>query len=201
MQLSEPVNPVAAHVGIISAVSVVATYTKKPSSYSDFGSKAATGIVTACVVSARLHSIEWSLEQLPISGKKGWESPKCTRIQHPGEVVGNPVLLRLDNRDVKDCSLDLLVPSAEGGIFHFIRTPTSSDEWHMIGRIKFPSGLSMVSSLTCARLGNSSYSLRSEFCAYVQCGGRLYLIKTLEGPFPWVGCQLYPIEGPGPFLC
>lgn len=57
------INPVAAELGIISAVSVLATHTRNPIGHSDFGDEMATGIVTACIASARLHSIEWSLEQ------------------------------------------------------------------------------------------------------------------------------------------
>lgn len=186
-QVWESVHPVAAHVGIISAVSVVVTHYKKRTINDRLTDETTKDIAVACISNARLYTIEWPLEQPSMSGKQGWESPRCIRVQHPGEVVGNPVLL--------NSSMDLLVPSAEGGIFHFVRTPRSLlDDWHMIGRVKFPSGVPMASSLTCALLAR-------EFHAYLQCGGRLYLIKTLEGPFPWVGCQMYPIAGPGPFLC
>lgn len=191
-QIWESAKQIAAHVGIISAVSVIATHTRKPGSYYSFDSETDTGIVTVCIASARLHSIEWPLERRSAPGKEGWESPKCIRVQHPGEVTGNPVLVKNDTHGARDCNLDLLVPSAEGGIFHFVRTPTSPDEWHMVGRVKFPSGVPMASSLTCARLGR-------EFRAHVQCGGRLYLIESVRGTFQWAGCQLYPIEGPGPF--
>lgn len=186
---------VAAHMGIISGVSVVVTKIGKPSIYDI---EAPTGIVAACIASARLHTIEWPFERLSMSVNQGWRNPKCTTVEHPGEVTGNPVLLKNYENGRINCSLDLLVPSTEGGIFHFIRTPTSPDEWHMIGRIGFPDGVPMASSLACARLGDGP-DRSSEFRAHVQCGGRLYLIRSLEGASPWVGSSLHPIEGPGPF--
>lgn len=178
----ESVIPIAAHLGIISAVSVVVRHARERTSDNGFTRK--TVIVVACISSAQLHSIEWSLEQPSMTGKQGWESPTCIGVQHPGEVVGNPVLL--------DSSFSLLVPSAEGGIFHFVRTPTSPDEWHMIGRIKFPSGVPMASSLTCAQPSR-------EFRAHIQSDGRLYLIESVGGTFQSNECQLHRIVGPGSF--
>lgn len=193
----EPASHVAGQMGIVSAVSVAVTRNQKRNAFGDYNSSMITSIVAVCIASGRLHVVEGPLERpSSFSRKSSWQSPTATRVQHPGEVTGNPVLLRND-KDGMDCNLDLLVPSAEGGIFHFVRTPTSPDEWHMIGRIKFPSGVPIASSLACTRLG--SCYVQSIFCAYVQCGGRLYLIKTTEGASPWVGSQLHPIEGPGPF--
>lgn len=188
----EPANQVAGQIGIVSAVSVAVTGNERRGFLGEYNNSTITSIVAVCIASGRLHSVVGPLERASGYGKSSWQSPKATRIQHPGEVIGNPVLLKDDKG-----GLDLLVPSAEGGVFHFIRTPTSPDEWHMIGRIKFPSGVPIASSLACTRL--DSHAGQPSFCAYVQCGGRLYLIKTPEGPCPWVGSQLYPIEGPGPF--
>lgn len=195
-QVWEPAKQVAAHMGIISAVSIAVTHAKKSTGYS-YSTEETTEIVAACIASARLHSVEGPFK----AGKKNsWEGAKCIRIQHPGEVTGNPVLLSSRKFGTMDYKLDLLVPSAEGGIFHYIRTAKTPDEWHMIGRISFPPGVPMASSLSCARLGDETSAHRSRFRAHVQCGGQLYLIKTIEGSSPWEGSQLYPIEGPGPFL-
>lgn len=191
----EPASQVAGQIGIVSAVSVAVTRNKRRRVLGEYSGSTITSILAVCITRGRLHVVEGPLKSM--YRQSSWQNPKATRVQHPGEVTGNPVLLGND-RDGMDGNLDLLVPSAEGGVFHFIRTLTGSDEWHMIGRIKFPSAVPIASSLACARL--TSQSGQPLFCAYVQCGGRLYLIKTPEGPCPWVGCQLYPIEGPGPFL-
>ncbi|KAG6365466.1 hypothetical protein INS49_007077 [Diaporthe citri] len=193
----EPASQVAGQIGIVSAVSVAVTRNGKRRIFGGYSDSTFRSIVAVCIASGRLHSVEGPLERPSMYRKSSWQDPKATRVQHLGEVTGNPVLLR-NYKDGMDGNVDLLVPSAEGGVFHFVRTPTSPDEWHMIGRIKFPRGVPIASSLACARL-NSNYG-QPIICAYVQCGGRLYLIKTPEGPCPWVGCQLYPIEGPGPFL-
>lgn len=195
----EPANQVAAHLGIISAVSVAATHSDKTGSSSMFSDRN-TDIVAVCIANSRLHSIEGPFEERSYHRKNTWQGPKSIRIEHPGEVTGNPVLLssRIDTGRVY-YQLDLLVPSAEGGVFHFMRTVSTPDQWHMIGRISFPTGVPIASSLACARLPDR-YSERYNLHAFVQCGGRLYLVKTNEGAYPWAGSQLYPIEGPGPFL-
>lgn len=195
----EPANQVAANIGIISTVSVAATHAIKSTGYS-YSTEETTNIVAVCIAGARLHSIEGPFKDPSSNVKFSWQDPKTTRIQHPGEVTGNPVLLGNKKFGTRDYKLDLLVPSADGGIFHFIRTAKSIDEWHMIGRISFPTSVPIASSLSCARLGDETSAHRSRFRAHVQCGGRLYLIMTIEGSSPWVGSQLYPIEGPGPFL-
>lgn len=192
---------VAAHLGIISAVSATVTKTEKTSD-SGYSTGPVTDIIVAvCIASARLRSVEGPFKR----ASKGplleniWQGEKSIKIQHPGGVTGNPVLLSSEKFGTMGYKLDLLVPSAEGGIFHYIRTAKSFDEWHMIGRISFAPGVPIASSLACARLGDET-SARSRFRAHVQCGGRLYLIKTTEGASPWVDSQLYPINGPGPFL-
>lgn len=195
----EPANQVAANIGIISTVSVAATHATKPTGYS-YSTKTTTDIVAVCVAGARLHSIEGPFTDSPSDTKHSWQGPKTNRIQHPGEVTGNPVLLGNKKYGTSDYKLDLLVPSAEGGIFHYIRTAKTPDEWHMIGRVSFPTSVPIASSLSCARLGDKTSAHRSRFRAHVQCGGRLYLITTIEGSSPWEGSQLYPIDGPGPFL-
>lgn len=194
----EPSNQLAAHLGIISAVSVAATHARKPGGYGMYPD-INTDIVAVCIASSRLHSVEGPFQQPSCSSKNTWQGPKSIKIQHPGEVTGNPVLLGSENPG-GDYQLDLLVPSAEGGVFHFIRTVNTPDEWHMIGRINFPTGIPIASSLACGRVSDGNYSHRSKFRAFVQCGGRLYLIETTENAQPWVGSQLYPINGPGPFL-
>lgn len=113
-------------------------------------------------------------------GTENPENLKSIRVHHPGEVTGNPVLIRKEIKSPSNCTFDLLVPSAEGGIFHFIKTPTSPDEWHMVARVSFPPEVPIVSGLACSRLNNSSYGPRPEFRARVLCGGRIYVIETSE---------------------
>ena len=194
----EPTNQLAAHLGIISAVSVAVIYATKWGS-SGMTSDDTTDIVAVCIASSRLYSIEGPFEKPSYSRENSWQAPKSIRIQHPGEVTGNPVLLS-SRIYTGDYQLDLLVPSAEGGVFHFIRTVKTPGEWHMIGRINFPTGTPLASSLACERVREDSPAQRVIFRAFVQCGGRLYLIETAESALPWVGSQLYPINGPGPFL-
>lgn len=192
-------SQVAAHLSIISAVSLAVTKADKSSRYG-CGTEETINIVAACIASGRLHSIEGPFNKMADSMKQIWEGAKSISIQHPGEVVGNPVLVSSQKYGVSGYKLDLLVPSAEGGIFHFIKTAKTPDEWHMIGRISFPNSVPIASSLAFARLDNDNYGHSPKFRAHVQCGGRLYLIKTTEGPSPWDQSRLYPIEGPGPFL-
>lgn len=186
----ESTKQIAAHTGIVSAVSVAVTH-RAP--YSDYCINKPTDIVAACIASARLYSIEWPFGEPVGRRKNSWQGPKSMRIQHPGEVTGNPVLLSKQKAETDSWYLDVLAPCAEGGIFHFIRTPKSPDE---CGRISFPPGLPMVSSLACAWLIRDYHG--DVLRAHVQCGGRLYHIKTTEGASPWTGSELHPIKGPGP---
>ncbi|KAI0388994.1 hypothetical protein F5Y17DRAFT_470031 [Xylariaceae sp. FL0594] len=114
-----------------------------------------------------------------------------TRIQHPGEVTGNLGLAYSDSKR----HMDLLVPSAEGGILHFVRTSSMPDEWHMIARIMFPP---TVPAASCISLVVNSGSNPRTIRVYAQCGGVLYQISTSEGAKPWVGSHLRAISGPGP---
>lgn len=192
-------HKVAAHMGIVSAVSAVGAHVSKLTGKCNSFGENTPVIVAACITSGQLRSVEWPLKQPPVPG--GLENPKSIRVHHPGEVTGNPVLIRKEINSPRNCTFDLLVPSAEGGIFHFIKTPTSPDEWHMVARVSFPPEIPIVSSLACSRLNNSTYGSRPEFRAHVLCGGRLYVIETSERYSPWYGSRLCPIEGPGPSLC
>ncbi|KAG8161691.1 hypothetical protein KVR01_008678 [Diaporthe batatas] len=199
----EPSNQQATPLGIVSAVSVASVTATKPASkfYHD---EYTTHIVAVCIARSRLYSIDGLFEKpssWPI--KATWRDPKSIRIQHPGEVTGNPVLLapRKTGFGARKYQLDLLVPSAEGGVFHFIRAATTPDEWHMVGRIKFPTGIPIATSL--AFWGADSghiFDYHHKLRAFIQCGSRLYLIQTSLGAQPWVGSELYPVNGPGPFL-
>lgn len=191
------------HMGIISALSVV-VMSYIPAHIDYKGDPVYVNIVAVVIVGDQLHAIRaqfsGSGEQSCFTQRWSYDGMKeDTRIQHPGEVTGNPVLLGSRTSDAVQGNdkLDLLVPSAEGGIFHFIQTPMTHGEWHMIGCVEFPLGIPLVSSLAFARLGDSPLV---EFRAHVQCGGRLYLIKTTEGASPWTGSVLHPITAPGPFL-
>ncbi|KAI1111630.1 hypothetical protein F5Y14DRAFT_424705 [Nemania sp. NC0429] len=183
----EPVDHVAIDLGIISAVSIATT--EKKSVYSNDE----VSLVAVCIARARLYTVEGSFKQESGYSSRGlkWRAQAPTRIDHPGAVTGNPVLAK----KYGDNQLDLLVPSAEGGVFHFVRTKSFPDEWHMIGRIKFPQGLPAAS---CLAFNISDYD-RKRFSALVQSGGQLYQIRTLESASPWTGKHLKPIVGPGPF--
>ncbi|KAI0406158.1 hypothetical protein F4802DRAFT_613789 [Xylaria palmicola] len=163
----ELVNHVAKGLGVVSAVSAAAIYTKRKSSE----------------------------ERIDIVAPPVWDAGLPTRIQHPGEVTGNPVLLTKDRGN----SLDLLVSSADRGIFHFIRTSSAPDEWHMTARIAFPPGIPAASCLTL-NTTNDERSGRRQFTAIIQSGGRLYQSRTHDRADPWAEACLKPIIAPGPFF-
>ncbi|KAI0477376.1 hypothetical protein GGR56DRAFT_665405 [Xylariaceae sp. FL0804] len=180
---------------VISAVSAAIVYDQRV----PWGGKA-NSMVAVCIVGGRLYAIEGPVFT-PWCDEK-WNPQPSTRIQHPGQVTGNPVLINSQFSQISDfgqaaSQLDLLVPSAEGGIFHFVRTPSSPDEWHMIGRIIFPAG---VPPAVCLAFHDvRDHSDRRRFRAFFQSGGRLYQVDTAEGATPWSGSRLKPIVGPGPF--
>lgn len=194
----EPATQLATHLSIVSAVSVVSEAVINSGSNSMFPAFTIE-VIAVCIAGSRLHSIEGPFEKSSHSSKPTWKGPKSIRIQHPGEVTGNPVLLAHQPNRAGGYQLDLLVPSAEGGIFHFIRTAKTPDEWHMIGRISFPIGVPIASSLASWRVPPYQYRTVAMIRAFVQCGGRLYLIETAEMAEPWHGSQLHPLNGPGPF--
>ncbi|KAI0854931.1 hypothetical protein F4860DRAFT_70741 [Xylaria cubensis] len=187
----DPVDHVAKGLGVISAVSITTIRT------GDGYPPRNIAIVAACVASARLHTLEGLVERKSgyyASSFYEWKAQASTMISHPGEVTGNPVLI---NGGPAENQLDLLVPSAEGGVFHFIRTDSTPDEWHMIARITFPPSLPIAS---CLALNVDFLGYRKrEFKALVQSGGRIYQVKTYEGAKPWSGSYLKPIVYPGPF--
>lgn len=95
--------------------------------------------------------------------------------------------------------LDLLVPSARGGIFHFVRTQSAPNDWHMIGRVAFPQNIPSASCLSFySRPGR--YGAPRTLYALVQIHGRLYHVKTTDGKLPWRNACLNPIMHPGPFF-
>lgn len=182
----EPVDHVAKDLGIISSVSIAAIRHETVYRYS---SPKKTDLVMVCVASGRLHTAEGEFSQSSIR----WEAQAPTRIIHPGEVTGNPMLIKKE----REKQLDLLVPSAEGGIFHFVRTASTPDEWHMIARIAFPQGLPAASCLAF-HFVERHYDTR-RFRALIQSGGQLYYVTTTESSQPWSGSCLQPIVSPGPF--
>ncbi|KAI0434592.1 hypothetical protein F5Y09DRAFT_235870 [Xylaria sp. FL1042] len=184
----EPVDHVAKDLGIISSVSIAAIRHKTRYRY---GSPEDKDLVMVCVASGRLHTAEGELSQLSFRPVK-WEAQAPTRILHPGEVTGNPMLIKNGSED----QLDLLVPSAEGGIFHFVRTASTPDEWHMIARVAFPQGLPATSCLAF----HSDRSYSRDFRALIQSGGQIYYVTTTESSKPWSGSYLRPILSPGPFF-
>ncbi|KAI2643552.1 hypothetical protein GGS21DRAFT_496968 [Xylaria nigripes] len=178
---SEPIDHVATHLGMISAVSIVTV------SGGDF-LPSLKGVVAVCIASGRLHALEADIRD---QYAPRWLPKTSTQIDHPGEVTGNPVLLAKTHMN----QLDLLVPSAERGIFHFVRPPSTPDEWHMIARIAFPSSCPVAS---CLAVRSLSFIGTIQFRAFVQSGGHLYEATTDEGARPWSGSKLKPIERPGP---
>lgn len=187
----EPVDHVAKDLGIISSVSIAATRHKTGNGY---GSPEKTGLVMVCVASGRLHTAEGEFSQSSsrYSSSIKWEAKAPTRILHPGEVTGNPMLIKNDSGK----QLDLLVPSAEGGIFHFVRTVSTPGEWHMIARIAFPQGLPAAA---CLAIRSERFYDTRHFRALIQSGGQLYYVTTTESSKPWSGSYLQPIVSPGPF--
>ncbi|KAH7302892.1 hypothetical protein B0I35DRAFT_447666 [Stachybotrys elegans] len=197
----EPVEHVATHLGIISAVTIVALDTSKSASFGFFGSvnNWQVDIVAVCIAQGRLHSVEGPFTDPTCrsysSPTSGWKGNITKKIHHPGEVTGNPVLLQ---RKPQHGQLDFLVPSAAGGVFHFVRTPSTPDEWHMIRHVGFPSSLPAAGSLAFYSPRQESPYDNAKLGAALQIGGRLYTIQTLDGRSPWFRCQLYPVERPGP---
>ncbi len=181
----QPAELVATDLGVISAVSIAAIRTEN-----DFHGYPDTKIVAVCIAGAQLHTVEGFLCSCWYDLRE-WYVQTSTRIHHPGEVTGNPVLVK-----GKKNQLDLLVPSAEGGVFHFVRTASTPNEWHMIERITFPQGLPAASCL--ALIGKDQKSSKTtRFRALIQIKGRLYHITTHEGS--WSGTHLKPLLTPGPF--
>ncbi|CAH0045808.1 unnamed protein product [Clonostachys solani] len=181
----EPVDHVATHLGVISAVTTAAL--KKHEGYNN----SQVDIVAVCIAQGKLHLVEGPFAE-PKTGllyftPGGWKGVITDRIRHPGEVTGSPVLLQ---EKLQEGQLDLLVPSAAGGIFHFVRTPSTPDEWHMIGRIETPSYLPPAGSLAFFHLKPKGYLDPAILGAAGEIGGRLYTIQTssLRDSWPWHGC-------------
>ncbi|KAI0968049.1 hypothetical protein F4678DRAFT_464951 [Xylaria arbuscula] len=178
----EPVEVVATNLGVISAVSTATTRTED-------NYETNINIVAACIVESQLHTVEGPFKDYETFSS--WEAQTTARIHHPGEVTGNPVLIK----DRKG-QLDLLVPFKEGGIFHFVRTMSTPDEWPMIAYIKLP----VIGPVACLGfIGTRPDSCKQrQLRAVVQSGGRLYRIKTDEASSPWSGSHIKSIVGPGP---
>ncbi|KAI2464639.1 hypothetical protein F4781DRAFT_412414 [Annulohypoxylon bovei var. microspora] len=181
----EAVDHLATDLGIISAVSVTAVH-EHTNGYK-------TELVAVCISRGQLNVVQGPF-RCPDRWK--WEGKTSTRILHPGEVTGNPVLITDRNCDGKT-QLDLLVPSAEGGIFHFVRMQSAPNDWHMIGRVAFPQNIPPASCLSF-HSRTVPYSAR-ELYALVQIRGRLYHVKTTSNKLPWRTALLNPIVQPGPF--
>lgn len=176
------VDHLASDLGIISAVSVTAIRKSI-----DMTTNYEIELVAVCISRGQLNVV-----QGPFNGWK-WEGKTSTRILHPGEVTGNPMLITDRNNQ-----LDLLVPSAEGGIFHFIRTQSAPNDWHMIGRVAFPQNTPPAS---CLSFHSRNITSRTrELYALVQTCGRLYHVKTTSNELPWYNARLNPIVQPGPFF-
>ncbi|KAI1204355.1 uncharacterized protein F4807DRAFT_334659 [Annulohypoxylon truncatum] len=194
------VDHLATDLGIISAVSVTAVH-----SLVDRSINFKTELVAACISRGQLNVVQGSFGLNEDLGRWGgydsdwkWEGKTSTRILHPGEVTGNPVLITGLNYDTSETQLDLLVPSAEGGIFHFFRMQSAPNDWHMIGRVAFPQNIPPASCLSFH--SRSEISSKGELYALVQIGGRLYHVKTTNDKLPWYNACLNPIVHPGPFF-
>ncbi|KAI1352862.1 hypothetical protein F5Y01DRAFT_324116 [Xylaria sp. FL0043] len=183
----QSVDHVAKELVVISAVSGARSWRNTGNSDVD--------ILAVVVARGRLHAVEgrFGRDAVYYHLTNKWIAPKSTRINHPGEVTGNPALVRGERTQ-----LDLLVPSAEGGVFHFVRTASTPDEWHMIARIAFPQGLPAASGLAANKI-KLSWEGRRLFRTVIQTGGQLYYATTHEGSELWLRSYLKPIVAPGPF--
>ncbi|KAI1451799.1 hypothetical protein F4805DRAFT_450061 [Annulohypoxylon moriforme] len=185
----EAVDHLATDLGIISAVSVAAIH--------KFFSSYETELVAVCISRGQLHVVQgpFRCEGIPYPFRRWkWEGKTSTRILHPGEVTGNPMLTTHRNYGDEE-QLHLLVPSADGGIFHFVRTQSAPNDWYMAGRVAFPQNIPPASCLSFhSRKGTR------ELYALVQIHGRLYHVKTTNDGLPWYNACLNPIEYPGPFF-
>lgn len=105
----EQVDHIATNLGVISAASIVAAPKKLGLSLND------KDIVVVCVACARLYTVEGNFADKSGYSSR-WKAQTPTIIHHPGGVTGNPVLATKAWKN----QLDLLVPLAEGGVFHFV---------------------------------------------------------------------------------
>ncbi|VUC22357.1 unnamed protein product [Clonostachys rosea] len=188
----EPVSHVATSLGMVSAVTIAPL-----TFHGQSGFPGCVEILAVCIAHNRLYSVKGSHYKLINKGSHPsspdeWEGEIPERIHHPGEVKGTPVLLQ---RKVMKNHLDLLVPSAAGGIFHYVQTPSTPDEWHMIARIGFPIDLPPAGSLAFY-VSDEAYTSRS-LGAVFEIGGRLYNIESKEGQ-TWSDSKLCQVTGPGP---
>ncbi|KAI1088794.1 hypothetical protein F5B19DRAFT_469932 [Rostrohypoxylon terebratum] len=188
----QSVDRLATDLGIISAVSVTEVQTPTNS----FGD-CKTELVAACISVGQLKIAQGPFHCGGSPSRWKWEGKTSAKILRPGEVTGNPVVITDYGSD--KTRLDLLVPSAEGGIFHFISTQSTPDDWHMIGRVAFPQNIPPASCLSFHSQPKSWDKLRS-FYALVQIHGRLYYVKTTSDVFPWYDARLDPIVRPGSFF-
>ncbi|OTA85476.1 hypothetical protein M434DRAFT_400194 [Hypoxylon sp. CO27-5] len=179
----EAVDHLVPDLGIISAVSVAYE----------------TELVAVCISKGQLNVVQGPFRSHGYSHGWRWDGNTSSRILHPGEVTGNPVLITSDDRYGSTTNqLDLIVPSVEGGIFHFVRTRSTPNEWHMIGRVAFPQNTPPASCIYFHSRPDS-YEKR-ELYGLVQIRGRLYHTKTANNGLPWHNARLKPIVQPGPFF-
>ncbi|KAI1759129.1 hypothetical protein GGR53DRAFT_514667 [Hypoxylon sp. FL1150] len=181
------VDHLATDLGIISAFSVTALR--------NYPKTEETELVAVCISRGQLNVVQGPLRLGSMTSS--WLGKTSTRILCPGEVTGNPALISERYYDQK-AQIDLLVPSVEGGIFHFVRTQSTPNDWHMIGRIAFPQNIPPASCLSF-HFRPTTYPNR-EMYALVQIGGRLYYVSTTREDVPWYNARLNPITHPGPFL-
>lgn len=188
----EAVDRLATDLGIISAVSVTAV---------ENAIDREIELVAVCISSGQLNVVQGSFDysdgKYDNDSRWKWEGKTSTRILHPGEVTGNPELIT--DRNNGKIQLDLLVSSTEGGIFHFVRTKSAPNDWHMIGRVAFPQNIPPASCLSFHSRHENSYGTRKLY-ALVQIRGRLYHVRTTDDKLPWYDARLNPIVRPGPFL-
>ncbi|KAI1391612.1 uncharacterized protein F4822DRAFT_397263 [Hypoxylon trugodes] len=186
----ERVDYLATDLGVISGVSVTEVRTHPHDHEPE--------LVAVCISEGQLHVVQgpFSLGGGRPPSRCKWGGKTSIRILQPGKVTGNPVLITDDNHG--QAQLDLLVPSAEGGIFHFVRTHSAPNEWHMIGRVAFPQDTPPASCLSFYPRSDTRGT--RELHAMVQIGGRLYHTKTTNDQLPWYNARLNPIVHPGPFF-
>ncbi|KAI0180451.1 hypothetical protein GGR52DRAFT_588058 [Hypoxylon sp. FL1284] len=134
-------------------------------------------LVAVCISKGQVYIVQGPLLRNGRPSPSKWDGRVSAMIQHPGEVTGNPVLITGPYRGFDDPSqLDLLVPSADGDIFHFART---NYDWRFVGRIGLPQGIPRVPCLSFH--SRTDANNQRKLYVLLQLGGRLYRASLLWG--------------------
>ncbi|KAI1176426.1 hypothetical protein F4777DRAFT_577924 [Nemania sp. FL0916] len=208
-----PGEHVATDLGVVSAVTIANI--SATALFSDGPRREVNKLVAVCISHGRLYTVQGYLKNTSEdkTTPPKWNVRTTKAIVHPGKVTGNPVL----TEKFSEQQLDLLVPSTDKDIFHYIHSASVPDEWHMIARITLPWEFAVPSCLSMILFGytdpedekcGTSVSGRltdpwpnrdGELRALIGSGGRLYHITTPIVASPWSQSRLRQIATPGPF--